>query len=339
MLRQAADPAHLDELSYEQAVLPCSRGGVQLACADAICEAAFLAGVTSSLSYVAEHAAAYCLADANLSDTSALPLFLELHAAHARWSSDSADSQTTLSHLLAGSPRKQNVLCGGLWDRRQAALLGRLDACGRARLLSAAGQWAGQWLEAMPTHHRLRAPARLYSLALAMRLGVAIPDLPGAVCRACGTELHDVWGRHPSQCSKGNKGAAWDLRHLSLQDALLWVLRTVARISSAQVAKGNVIGSAACTEHVLADGTRAYKRLDLWVPGYLAPGRPLGIDVAVTDPLASGALRSSPSSSAESGRAATLRADRKVAKYEHILAGCRRHLPAGRGGALRGRWG
>ena len=124
VLRQAADPAHLDELSYEQAVLPCSRGGVQLACADAICEAAFLAGVTSSLSYVAEHAAAYCLADANLSDTSTLQLFMELQAAHARWSSDSADSQTTLSHLLAGSPRKQNVLCGGLWDRRQAALLG-----------------------------------------------------------------------------------------------------------------------------------------------------------------------------------------------------------------------
>ena len=63
--------------------------------------------------------------------------------------------------------------------------------------------------------------------------------------------------------------ATWDLRHLSLQDALLWVLRTIARLSSAQVAKGNMIGSAACTDRVLADGMRAYKRLDLWVPGYV----------------------------------------------------------------------
>ena len=121
------------------------------------------------------------------------------------------------------------------------------------------------------------------------------------------------------KCGKGNKGNAWDQRHLSLQDALLWVLRTIARIPSAQVAKGNVLGSAACTGRVLADGTMAYKRLDLWVPHHVAPGRPLGIDVAVMDPLANGALSSSPSSSAESGRAATLRADKKVAKYEHIL--------------------
>ena len=45
----------------------------------------------------------------------------------------------------------------------------------------------------------------------------------------------------------------------------------------------------------------------------------MGIDVAVTDPLAVMALRSSPSSSAESGRAATLRAEKKVAKYERVM--------------------
>ena len=125
-------------------------------------------------------------------------------------------------------------------------------------------------------------------------------------------------GRHPSACRKGNRGSLWDLRHLSLQDALLWVLRTLGRCPSAQVARGNVIGSAAITG-VRADGQLSYRRLDLWVPHYVAPGRHLGIDVAVTDPLQVTALRSSPSSAAESGRAAALRAEKKVAKYERMM--------------------
>ena len=105
---------------------------------------------------------------------------------------------------------------------------------------------------------------------------------------------------------------------MALQDALLWVLRTLARCPTAQVARGNVLGSAAVTG-VRADGSLSYRRLDLWVPHYVAPGRHLGIDVAVTDPLAVTALRSSPSSSAESGRAATIRAERKVTKYERMM--------------------
>ena len=96
------------------------------------------------------------------------------------------------------------------------------------------------------------------------------------------------------------------------------MLRTLARCPSAQVARGNVIGSAAITG-VRADGGLSYRRLDLWVPHFVAPGRHLGIDVAVTDPLAVTALRSSPSSSAESGRAATLRAEKKVSKYERMM--------------------
>ena len=46
----------------------------------------------------------------------------------------------------------------------------------------------------------------------------------------------------------------------------------------------------------------------------------MGIDVAVTDPQCSSALHASPSSADESGRAATLRAERKVGKYEAVLA-------------------
>ena len=128
-----------------------------------------------------------------------------------------------------------------------------------------------------------------------------------------------LWGRHPSSaCQKGNRGSLWGLRHMALPDALLWALRTLARCPTAQVARGNVLGSAAVTG-VRADDSLSYRRLDLWVPHYVAPGRHLGIDVAVTNPLAVAALRSSPSSSAESGRAATIRAERKVAKYERIM--------------------
>ena len=46
----------------------------------------------------------------------------------------------------------------------------------------------------------------------------------------------------------------------------------------------------------------------------------LGVDVAVTDPLAATALASSPSSADESGRAATLRSEKKAAKYEPLLS-------------------
>ena len=242
----------------------------------------------------------------------------QLAAAHARWSADAADSQTSLSSLLAGTPRAQSALCGGLWDVRLAALLSRLDPAGRARVRSAGGQWGGQWLEALPTHHRLRASARHYSLALALRLGAVIPGALGAACRGCGEAVHDAFGRHPSACRKGNRGSLWDMRHGALQSAVLWVLRVCGRCPEARVAVGNVIGSPAVTGF-RADGSPTYRQLDLWVPHYLSVGRMLGIDVAVADPCGAVALRSSPSSSAESGRAATLRAEKKVGKYEPLL--------------------
>ena len=43
---------------------------------------------------------------------------------------------------------------------------------------------------------------------------------------------------------------------------------------------------------VRADASLSYRQLDLWVPHCVAPGRHLGINVAVTDPLAVAALRS-----------------------------------------------
>ena len=49
-------------------------------------------------------------------------------------------------------------------DDGYGCVLARLDSVGRARLRSAAGQCAGRWLEAMPTHHRLRASAQHFSL-------------------------------------------------------------------------------------------------------------------------------------------------------------------------------
>eukprot|EP00966_Prymnesium_polylepis_P244317 5650343-Prymnesium_polylepis.1 len=114
LLRAQADAAHVHDLCYDQAVLPCALGGVQLACAAAICKGAFLAGVTACIAFICGHLPQFGLLDSHLSsDTSMLPLILELHRAHAHWSSDAGDTTTSLSHLLAGLPCAQSALCGG----------------------------------------------------------------------------------------------------------------------------------------------------------------------------------------------------------------------------------
>ena len=53
--RGAADDRFAQSV-WAQAVLPDRLGGVQLACADAVCESAFVAGFVACLVYVREHA-------------------------------------------------------------------------------------------------------------------------------------------------------------------------------------------------------------------------------------------------------------------------------------------
>ena len=81
-------------------------------------------------------------------------------------------------------------------------------------------------------------------------------------------------------------------------------------VQSCSVGAGNWFGAAGW------DGAkRSYKRADVVLPHFLGPGRHMFLDTAITDPAAGGALSATPSSEHASGVAATLRADKKTAKY------------------------
>ena len=65
---------------------------------------------------------------------------------------------------------------------------------------------------------------------------------------------------------------------------------------------------------------QSYKRADVVLPHYLGPGRHMFLDTAITDPAAGGALNARPSSADASGVAASLRTEKKVAKYGPLAA-------------------
>ena len=67
-------------------------------------------------------------------------------------------------------------------------------------------------------------------------------------------------------------------------------------------------------------GSRGYMRADVVMAHYYGPGRHLFLDCAITDPATGAALAASPSSADASGVAATLRAERKNAKYGKLAA-------------------
>ena len=98
---------------------------------------------------------------------------------------------------------------------------------------------------------------------------------------------------------------------------LVHVVRALGyTVQSCSVGAGNWFGAAAW------DATKqSYKRADVVLPHYLGPGRHMFLDTAITDPAAGGALNAQPSSAAASGVAASLRADKKVAKYGPLASG------------------
>ena len=109
----------------------------------------------------------------------------------------------------------------------------QVDDVGRARVASCGGSHAGRWLDCIPTALQLTAHARHYQLALAMRLGVALPEVveaSQAQRRCVCTATHDCYGRHPGLCRRGNRAALWTVRHDALQDALYGVARAVGRV-------------------------------------------------------------------------------------------------------------
>ena len=63
-------------------------------------------------------------------------------------------------------------------ERRRRVLAVELpDPQRRAVLVSASGQFAGHWVQAIPVADCWRARPRLFQLALCVRLGVPIPEL------------------------------------------------------------------------------------------------------------------------------------------------------------------
>ena len=104
----------------------------------------------------------------------ALPLVRALCAAAHRVAQQT-DTPVYLLSLLPGSPRspQQRDLSGGVMERRQRLLAAELsDPLRRAVLVSAGGQFAGHWVQAMPVADCWRARSRLFQLALCVRLGV-----------------------------------------------------------------------------------------------------------------------------------------------------------------------
>jgi len=296
---------------FRQAVLPDSLGGVGLACADAVCESAFLAGICACVSYVAVHAAALCMPSDLLSADCALPTYDALRMAAAALSAHSSDP-VSLSSLLSASPSPaQRALAEGVWQQRREEVLGeQTDRAHRARVLSAGGPGAGAWLRGIPVTDRMRAAPAVFRLALVLRLGVPIPELGGCVtsCGGCGA-AHDCFGRHPSVCGSGNRLGLWTDRHDAVQRAIMWVFRRAGQ-SIRAVGQQHLFGSAGWTP------SGGYLLADLFVPSYRAVGRHLFIDVAVADPGGLTPLTSSPSSAMEVGRAAHLRLADKHRKYD-----------------------
>ena len=202
-----------------------------------MCEAACLACAAACLPFLRVHAG-LLHAPSDLAADALYPYFDTLRRACLLLSS-AARSRHALSDLLADSTHvSQRELSTGVFEVRAAAVLAE-QPCERhrARLLSASGVGAGAWLEVMPVSDRLRAAPRLFWLALCMRLGMPVADLlpvggRAPACRACSCE-HDVYGRHPSVCSGGNRASMYTIRHDAVQSALLWVYRVVGLAASA----------------------------------------------------------------------------------------------------------
>ena len=256
-----------------------------------------------------------CTAPAGHTAATALPLVRALCAAAHRVAQQT-DTPVDLLSLLPGSPRspQQRDLSGGVMERRRRLLAAELsDPLRRAVLVSAGGQFAGHWVQAMPVADCWRARSRLFQLALCVRLGVPIPELGRGgevVCGGCGAG-QDMYGRHPSACSKGNRSSLWTDRHDGLQRALMRA-RWFARVTARAVGTRDYFGSANPPLNKL--------RADIICMHYYGMGRHLFVDVAVTEPATQQMVGGARSSATEAGVAAEARAQKKYSKYREACA-------------------
>ena len=133
--------------------------------------------------YVREHAAAYQLGGVSLDASSTLPYFYGLKTALQQLHSQSADAGTKfpdLAVLLSASPQtaSQHALAEGCYAKQRDLVLRlQTDDRHRARVQSAGGLHGGSWLCVFPMTMNATARGRHYQLALALRLGLELPEL------------------------------------------------------------------------------------------------------------------------------------------------------------------
>jgi hypothetical protein len=195
----------------KQAELRAKDGGLNLAGARLLWPAAHLSRASAVLPYLSEHRVAYSLDASALDCTNSVLAYygglsialLELH----RQSPAAAASFPDLASLLSGSPRSQHDLAEGVFANRLIEVQqAQPDDRHRARLRSAGGLTAGAWLSVFPVTMWSTARARHYQMALAMRVGHALPELLPVQgvrrpCGHCGATL-DEYGFHPGACKR-----------------------------------------------------------------------------------------------------------------------------------------
>ena len=313
--RRRALPAHVSA----QAVLPPKRSGLGLAPARQTADACFVGQSLAVLSFLFTHSAALHL-PADLGELQGLAWGQQLAAAVARLpaprTGDGAGVARTLDGLLSGSPtsRSQHRLTEdvyvGMYDD---ALALQPSTRHRARLVSAAGAYAGAWLGVLPSSDGHTARPAIYRLALCLRLGMPLHELeaaPGTRCSACNVFL-DVYGFHPGTCKSGNAGGAWTQRSCVLEGALAYIACRVG-VYAVQIGNANWFGTAGW-DPLAKNGAGAYRKADVVFVGFNGGGqRHLFVDVAIVDGSGDTAVGSAP------GHAASAREAAKVRKYQPI---------------------
>jgi len=317
--RQAARADALPAHVAAQAMLAPRHSGVGHAPVQQTADACFVAQGLAILSFLFTHCAALHL-PADLRELQGLAWGQQLEAAVARLPAPrtgaNAGVALTLDGLLSGSQtsRSQHRLTEDVYVKMYEDTLAlQPSSQHRARLVSAAGAYAGAWLGVLPSNDGHTALPGEYRLALCLRLGMPLHELEAAShtrCSACDALL-DVYGFHPGTCKAGNAGGAWTQRSHRLEGALAFVANRMG-VYAVRVGNANWFGVAGW-DPLAKNGRGAYRMADVVLVGFCGGGqRHLFIDVAVVDGSGAAGTRGVP------GAAASAREAAKVRKYRPI---------------------
>ena len=279
--------------SWLQARLPLRRGGLGLRRA---ADHAAVAAVASAIGTSAQAPALghlFALED----DPLAARALLNLPVATVSGLSASVDEARRLAGYV---PHLQRQFSAIVDEAASSELLASLDQAALARLSSASGKHASGWLACIPPPDGSFADMWLapqdFLVAVRLRLGLPLDDVPHPCVLCKGKFEADTAGQH-SLCCMG--GGARSLLHSTLKQA-------VVRLASAAL-----FGPRVETQPFASDpGARVDVDCSVGSERHL-------IDVAVVFPLQDSFVAAA---AREPGGAATSYQQRKVQRYEHLLA-------------------